>query len=101
MRGEDISDIDEFRFGQLLTRLFRNFENFYYQHESGVMEDHLWNGMRNSMLGFYQTPSVRAWWEIRKQSYSVKFAHFLENEPEESAAIILSTSFDREIGSDA
>lgn len=99
-RGEDLTDVEEFRFGQLLTRLFRNFENFYYQHESGAMEDHLWYGMRNSMVGFYHMPAVRAWWKIRRKSYSIDFAKFLESQSEESASTVLSTKIDMEAALD-
>jgi len=88
LRGKEVSDLDQYRFETFLTRLFRNFENFYYQHEAGVMEDHLWNGMKNSMLGYYRLAPVRSWWESRKEIYSVQFASFLKNEPENSGAIL-------------
>jgi hypothetical protein len=88
LRGNEASDLDQYRFETFLTRLFRNFENFYYQHEAGVMEDHLWNGMKNSMLGYYHLAPVRSWWESRKETYSVQFDSFLENEPENSGAFL-------------
>ncbi len=88
LRGKEVSDLDRYRFENFLTRMFRNFENYYYQHEAGVMEDHLWNGMKNSMLGYYRLAPVRSWWESRKEIYSVQFASFLKNEPENSGAIL-------------
>ncbi len=88
LRGDEGSDLDQYRFETFLTRMFRNFENFYYQHKAGVMEDHLWIGMKNSMVGYYRLPPVRSWWESRREIYSADFAAFLENEPEGSGSIL-------------
>jgi len=81
---EDLADLSEDEFMMAtshLTGLFRNFENFFYQHETGAMEDHLWLGMRHSMVGYYHMPNVRAWWDQRKLIYSPKFVEFLESQP--------------------
>ncbi len=81
---EDMADLSEDEFmmaTSYLTGLFRNFENFYYQHETGAMEDHLWVGMRNSMVGYHHMPNVRSWWDQRKSIYSPQFVAFLEAQP--------------------
>lgn len=82
-------DLDELSEDELtmstsyLTGLFRNFENFYYQHESGAMEDHLWEGMRNSMVGYYNLSNVQQWWSMRKMIYSREFSSFLESQEDD------------------
>ena len=72
---------DEYVMGtSYLTALFRNFENFYYQHETGAMEDHLWSGMLHSMIGYYYLPNINDWWQQRKVIYSPNFVEFLESQ---------------------
>jgi len=81
--GGSLSDLDEdehFRFTMLLTGLFRNFENFYFQYANEAMEEHLWQGMRTSMIGYENLPNVRAWWDARKLIYSPRFVEFLERQ---------------------
>ena len=85
MQG-DVSDLNEDEYVMVtsyMTGLFRNFENFYYQYQTGAMEDHLWMGMRNSMVGYIHMPNVRAWWDQRRVIFSSQFAEFLESQEQD------------------
>ena len=73
----DLTERDRFRVGLLLTGLFRNYENFWFQYESGVMEEHVWRGVRSAMLGYYRLPNVQNWWNQRSSIFSPKFVEFL------------------------
>ena len=82
MQG-DVGDLNEDEYlmaTSYFTGLFRNFENFYYQHQTGAMEDHLWLGMRNSMVGYIHMPNIRTWWDQRRIIYSPLFADFIESQ---------------------
>lgn len=73
----DLTEQERFRVGLLFTAMFRNYENFWFQYRSGVMEEHVWEGVRNAMLGYYRTPSVTAWWAERSSIFSTEFVEFL------------------------
>lgn len=80
----ELSEQERFRAGLLLTGLFRNYENFWFQYQSGVMDEDMWQGICNAMLGYYRMPYVRQWWAERSSIFSPKFAEFLDRlaEPE-------------------
>ena len=82
-KPHELSEIQRFRFETYLTRLFRNFENFYYQHTNGAMEDHLFEGMKASMVGYFHSPGVKEFWAARGRIYSPRFRDFLESQPRE------------------
>lgn len=73
----ELTEQEQFRFGLILTGMFRNYENFWYQYQSGVMEEHVWQGVRNAMIGYYQLPSVKRWWAQRSSIFSPKFVQYL------------------------
>ena len=77
---QDLSEDESFMGSAWLTGLFRNYENFYYQHQTGAMEDHLWEGMRRTMVGYYNLPNIREWWSVRKEVYSAEFSEFLASQ---------------------
>jgi hypothetical protein len=47
------------------------------------MEDHLWEGMRASMVGYFNNPGVQEFWTARARIYSPRFREFLESQPRE------------------
>jgi hypothetical protein len=71
---------DEFvQFGYLGISLFRRFENVFFQYQSGMIDDDLWNGHRDNILWFFHRPGVQLWWKDRKFAFSKKFREFLDN----------------------
>ena len=75
-----LTDAQRFRFGLLMTGLFRNYENFWFHYENGVMEEHMWQGVRNAMLGYLEHPSVKIWWGERSSIFSPKFVAYIESQ---------------------
>ena len=78
---ENLDPLERFRADQLLQYMFRTFENFFYQLESGMMEDYIAEGTRNSMAQMFQTPYVNDWFQQRRLIFSGRFAEFLESLP--------------------
>ena len=81
----ELTEEDRFRFGLILTGLFRNYENFWFHYENRVMEEHVWQGVRNAMLGYYRLPSVKSWWAERSSIFSPKFVQYLALQEEEES----------------
>lgn len=69
------------RFAFLCTSLFRHFENIFYQHEQGAIDDSVWEGWENRILGTAATPGCRAWLAMHARSFSPSFRAFLEKDP--------------------
>jgi hypothetical protein len=65
---------------QLFFMCFRNFENMYYQHRKGYLEDELWLGWKRLMLAYFARPGFQTWWAMRADVYSASFAEFLRSE---------------------
>ncbi len=82
IRGmEDFSDLRETekaRLSQAFFMTFRYFENMYYQHRRGYLEDEVWIGWQRLMLTYFDRPGFRTWWSARRDVFSPPFARFLE-----------------------
>lgn len=66
------------RISQLFFATFHYFENMFYQHRKGYLEDDVWRGWRRLMLTYYSRPGFRSWWLLRRDVYSDSFVTFLE-----------------------
>ena len=66
-----MTDADKTRFYLLMSSLLMMFENGHVLHREGMMEDHFWPRMRQSLRDFIAPPRAQRWWEIaRKRSFS-------------------------------
>ncbi len=63
----------------LLTQLFRNWENAFYQYRQGTLEPYLWEAWRQVILSYFHQPGVQDWWQLRRTAYSKPFQEFLES----------------------
>ncbi len=72
----------------LLTQLFREWENAYYQWRQGTLEDWLWQAWRTVILSYYHHPGIQAWWRLRHMAFSEPFQAFLERSAAPAARII-------------
>jgi hypothetical protein len=66
------------QFTHLQISLFRRFENLFFQHESGMVDDDFWVGHRDNILWFFRRPGTQAWWPDRRFSFSRRFREFLD-----------------------
>ena len=75
-----LSSDQKSRISQLFFQCFRYFENMFYQHKKGYLDDEVWTGWKRLMLTYYSSPGFQTWWEHRRDVYSEPFAIFLETE---------------------
>ena len=68
------------RISQIFFQCFRYFENMFYQHHKGYLDDEVWIGWKRLMLTYYSSPGFQTWWEHRRDVFSEPFANFLETE---------------------
>ena len=75
-----LSSDQKARISQVFFQCFRYFENMFYQHQKGYLDDEVWTGWKRLMLTYYSRPGFQTWWEHRRDVYSEPFAIFLETE---------------------
>lgn len=82
IRGlEDFDALDataRARISQVFYMTFRYFENMYYQHEKGYLEDEVWLGWKRLMLNYFANPGFQTWWTMRRDVFGEPFTRFLE-----------------------
>jgi hypothetical protein len=66
------------RISQMFFQCFHYFENMFYQHRKGYLDDEVWAGWQRLMLTYYSRPGFQTWWAFRRDVYSESFANFLE-----------------------
>ena len=76
---EQLTDDEEFQFLLLMVTVFRRFENIFYQHKKGLLEDDLWEGYRQSNLIYFFTDGGQAFWKQRQHTFSENYRDFLES----------------------
>ena len=75
-----LSSDEKARISQLFFQCFHYFENMFYQHRKGYLDEEVWTGWKRLMLTYYARPGFQTWWEHRRDVYSESFACFLETE---------------------
>jgi hypothetical protein len=75
-----LSSDQKARISQLFFQCFRYFENMFYQHKKGYLDEEVWTGWKRLMLTYYSRPGFQTWWGHRRDVFSEPFAIFLETE---------------------
>ena len=58
--------------------LYKHFENVYYQHKSGFVEDTYFQSTTQFMSIFRAREGIRFWWDGRKAVFAPEFVAFVE-----------------------
>jgi hypothetical protein len=69
----------------LMVSLFRNYENIFYQHEQGAIDDVVFEGWKLRMRESLAAPGTRDWWDSGRLAYSTPFRAFLEQTEDDAA----------------
>ena len=78
-RFDDLEPNQKARMSQLFYLTFRSFENMFYQHQKGYLEDEVWLGWERLMVSYFYRAGFQSWWVMRREVFSLSFAEFLEN----------------------
>jgi hypothetical protein len=52
---------EQARISQVFFQAFRNFENMFYQHRRGYLDEELWLGWKRLMLTYFSRPGFQTW----------------------------------------
>lgn len=74
-----LSDEELLRFSFIMAGLFKIWENAFYQHKSGFLDERSWQSNVTWMLTWFHMPGVQLWWGVRKGLFAKEFQAFLES----------------------
>ena len=75
---ETLKGPERHRFGAYAYGLFRSYENLFYQHAQGAIEEDLWLGFRNMLQRDINVTGFAAWWDRERDIYSSEFQRYVE-----------------------
>lgn len=82
-----VSESERPRVMYLLTQLFRQWENTFFQHRQGTLDPGLWRTWSHIIVSYFHQPGLQEWWKLRRHAYSAEFAEFLESSAPPSAGL--------------
>ena len=75
---DQLNDNERLQLFFQFVSLFRNYENLFYQHRQGMIEDSAWAGWAYHMARTYWSPGVQVWWPAWRMTCQKEFREFLE-----------------------
>ena len=79
-RGDELNDVDAFRFYAALHAMFRAYENIYYQKNAGTLDARFWTGAIKTLIDLTDLPGFKKYWNDRRHWYSDDFQHHIDND---------------------
>jgi hypothetical protein len=78
-RLEDLDEIDKGRFIGVMMNILQHFEDVFYQHRKGLLEDQYWERIER-IIGVYVTePGVQAFWSFFRDWSTDDFSQYLDS----------------------
>ena len=74
---DGLDAVERTRFSGMLGYLFLNFEDSYFQHREGHLDDRVWNGIAVPLRELLAYDGVRAWWGTRSHHYGAQFQSYV------------------------
>ena len=78
-RLEELDEVGKGRFFTIMMNIFQHFEDAFFQHRKGLLEDQYWARIER-MIGLYVTePGVQAWWSVFKDWSTDDFRGYVDS----------------------
>lgn len=77
--AEGLDEADRTQFGAFLSVITRSYEDAFYQHREGLIEERLWLAWARSIPDVVCTPGYAAWWQTRKHWFNDDFQSFVDD----------------------
>ena len=78
--ASSVSGGDKLRYYVFMHNFIKMFENAYYQHGDGALDEHYWSGIKKWFINLTDVPGVNSYWQERKNVYAEEFQHFMDSE---------------------
>jgi len=77
---KSLTGVEQMQLQLVLRSLFRNFENYFYQHRRGYFEEEIWAGYKLVIFDQLSTEAFRDWWDANSRLFGKSFVEFVNNE---------------------
>ena len=77
---KSLKDEELVRFSTLLGYLFRVYEENFYQWREGVLDAHIWHGLKSPIHDILAYPGAQDWWATRSHWFSLDFRQFVQEQ---------------------
>ena len=80
MRGDvdGLDEADRTQFEAFLSVVTRSYEDGFYQHRKGLVDEELWLAWARSLSDVARAPGYAAWWQTRKRWFGEDFQTFVD-----------------------
>ena len=79
----DLSTVETARFTALFNGQFFTWQDWFYQHQQGVLDDAIWSGLARSLRELFQSPGIQDYWQHRAHFYSGAFRTYVDSDLQE------------------
>ncbi len=76
---DDLSDAQRLQYFSIIQKIFRVWEEAYYQYNEGRLDQRIWNAIRTQCSDVITIDAARTVWELRKHAYSIDFRSFVDS----------------------
>ena len=74
-----LEEVDRVRAIAMVTPMFRVWEEAYYQHQRGRLENAMWTSISMQYSDFMAVASFEKVWALRRHVFSVQFRAYVDN----------------------
>jgi hypothetical protein len=80
---EHLEDDDDIvRFVMLLSTMFREYDDLFFQYRAGTITSESWEAWRYSLRSILSNPGFPPFWDLRRLAFTESFRQFVEAELE-------------------
>ena len=76
--SDELSEIERGRFRLFVLMAVRKWENAFYQHGAGMLDEPQWKGIVQDIRSIVRQPGFRAWWDRVPDVVSSDFRSFID-----------------------
>jgi hypothetical protein len=67
-----------FQFTFWVNGVMKAFDNAYYQHRTGMLDEDRWQVERSALAGFLENAGIAEWWRLSPRHFSPTFIALVE-----------------------
>lgn len=76
---ESLSETEQIRFISIFHGLFRVWEEAFYRHQHGRLDEPIWSAINAQYAPYLSLPGIQSVWAIRKAAYNPDFREFVDS----------------------
>lgn len=78
--GDAMSDVEIAQFSQWCRASFYNWEDSFYQHREGLLDDAAFNAFERSIRSVVANVAMRAGWRLQRRAFGPEFVEWLDRQ---------------------